>query len=57
MIVIYERNGWKLSSQGRGATYLLERGALSVFFQGDDSQAFRESVMGSDDGFLIDNCE
>lgn len=42
--IIYERNGWRLTSYGNGAAYLLEDVAQhkSVFFQyGDDASTFR----------------
>lgn len=56
MVTIYERNGWILRSQGNGAFYELRSGRHSIFFQGDDADAFREAVMDHD-GFLSDNCE
>jgi hypothetical protein len=58
-VVIYERNGWRLTSYGRGAAYLLEDTARSrsVFFQyGDDAGCFHDSIYGAD-GWLIDNVE
>jgi len=55
-VVVYERNGWKLTSYGRGAAYLLECGGKRVFLQGDDADIFRGEVM-EDDGFLRDSCE
>lgn len=53
-IVIFDRDGWKLTSYGRGAAYLLECDGKSVFFQDDDASHFRSSVMDVD-GWLFDH--
>jgi hypothetical protein len=45
-VIIYDRNNWRLLSQGNGAFYTLteyrEDGSYSVCFQGDDAESFRK---------------
>jgi hypothetical protein len=57
-VEIYNRNGWTLTSYGRGAAYTLQHDlpqgkTESCFFQGDDAEFFRAEVIGQD-GFIID---
>lgn len=56
--VLLERNGWRLTSYGNGAAYLLEDTALgkSVFFQCEEADAFRDEVM-TDGGWLRPTAE
>lgn len=37
---IYARNGWRVTSYGRGAAFLIEQGPMSTFVQGDDAALF-----------------
>lgn len=45
-VVISEHSGFQLVSYGRGTAYCLTETEteLSVFFQGDDAQIFREEM-------------
>lgn len=45
--VIYNRNGWRVTSYGNGTSYTLENTATgkSVCFQGDDATAFSKEFM------------
>jgi hypothetical protein len=56
VVKIYERNGWRVTSFGRGTAYLLEYGTRSVFLQGDDAIDFEIETMDKD-GFFHDHCE
>lgn len=59
-IILYDRNDWAVTSYGNGTAYALElmtpTALLSVFFQGDDAEYFRNNTMG-EDGFFVDNVE
>jgi hypothetical protein len=49
--IIFEAHGWRVTSYGNGAAYLLEDVALgkSVFIQyGDDASAFRAEFDAAD---------
>ena len=56
-IVIYERDGWRLTSFGNGWAYQLDdmESGTSAWFQDDDAREFASRVMDSD-GWLVDNC-
>ena len=56
--VILERDGWKLTSYGYGAAYLLEDtvNKRSVFFQDDDASEFSARIH-DDNGFFVDHVE
>lgn len=54
--IIYNCNGWVVTSYGNGTAYELRRDDKSVFLQGDDTQAFRDSTMDAD-GYFLDDCE
>ena len=55
-IEIYNHNGWIVTSQGRGAFYVLRHGSRSVFFQGGDALEFESETM-DESGFWRDDCE
>jgi hypothetical protein len=57
-VVIYERNGWKLTSYGNGWAYVLENTVddTSLWVQDDDAGAFRDAVM-TPEGWLVEKCE
>lgn len=57
-ITIYDRNGWRLVSYGRGWAYELTdtQTGESCWFQDDDASEFASHIMDAD-GWLVDNVE
>lgn len=57
-VVIYDHNGWRVTSYGNGTSYTLAntKTGKSVGFQGDDAEIFRNDTMDSA-GCWRDSCE
>lgn len=58
-VIIYDRNGWRVTSFGNGTAYVLEHlsaaGLKVATFQGEDALTFETDTMS--EGWFLDNCE